>query len=102
LRALLGPAIGPCCFEVGAEVADHFPEDVRFPRAGARPHVDLFAAAARRLVAAGVDPGGIAAPGPCTRCHQHLLHSHRGSGGGGGRNLAYAAAAKRTGGQHDS
>ncbi len=92
LTAVIGPGIGPCCFEVGPEVAERFPEDLRLPRRSGPAHVDLFAAARRRLLASGVRPGGIGAPGPCTRCHQHLLHSHRGSGGDGGRNIAFAAA----------
>jgi len=90
LRAVLGPAIGPCCFEVGPEVAARFPEAVR-PRRP-RPHVDLWAVAAARLRAAGLPPEAIHVSGICTRCHQHLLHSHRGSGGGPGRIVAFAAA----------
>jgi YfiH family protein len=89
LRAVLGPAIGPCCFEVGEEVAGRFPGAVRRPPGARRPHVDLPAEARRRLHAAGLPDPAIGPPGPCTRCHQHHWPSHRGSGGGPGRLLAY-------------
>lgn len=93
LAAILGPAIGPCCFEVGPEVAERFdPRAVRRP-AGRRPHVDLFTAARLRLEGAGLASPAISGDAPCTRCHQHLLHSHRGSGGGSGRNTAFASVA---------
>ena len=90
LSVLLGPGIGPGCFQVGPEVAARFPAETVHGRPGGRPHVDLAAAARLRLVAGGVPRERIAEPGPCTRCHQHLLHSHRGSAGEPGRNLAYA------------
>lgn len=48
LSAHIGPAIGPCCFEVGEEVADLFPEDVGRTTWGT-VSVDLRAAARRRL-----------------------------------------------------
>ncbi len=91
--AALGPAIGPCCFEVGPEVAERFPAAAVAPGPRGRPHVDLFAAARLRLLAAGVAAERISDPAPCTRCHRHLLHSHRGSGGAPGRNVAYAVPA---------
>jgi YfiH family protein len=92
LTALLGPAIGPCCFEVGPEVAAAFPHALRRPPRSAKAHVDLVGAARTRLAGAGVPEESIHASGICTRCHQHLLHSHRGSGGDRGRLVAFAAA----------
>lgn len=85
LWAVLGPAIGPCCFEVGPEVAEHFPDSVLVPSRARRPHVDLPGEAVRRLRAAGLDPDRIVRGPGCTRCNQHLLCSHRGSGGDGSR-----------------
>jgi YfiH family protein len=67
LRAALGPAIGPCCFEVGPEVAVLFPASVI--RAGAgKPHVDLRAHQRRQLIDLGLDPAGIDVMDACTRC----------------------------------
>lgn len=92
VRALIGPTIGPCCFEVGDEVATRFPDPVvRRTARGARPRVDLPREVRDRLEAVGVRSGAIDDCGVCTRCHQHLLPSHRGSGGRAGRLLAFAA-----------
>ncbi|MER2599492.1 MAG: peptidoglycan editing factor PgeF [Caldilineales bacterium] len=87
LVALVGPAIGPCCYEVGAEVTNavratlpdaatllHWPED----HPAERPHFDLWAANAAQLHRAGVAQVEVA--GLCTRCHRDTFFSHRGDG----------------------
>ena len=72
LRAALGPRIGPCCFEVGPEVAERFAaEDVRLE--GGRRTVDLAQAVTRQLVLAGLDLEG----GACTACGPARYYSHR-------------------------
>jgi YfiH family protein len=91
LQVVLGPAIGVCCFEVGEEVASRFPRSTGHRGGRIRPHVDLPAEARRRLLLAGVPEGRISPPAPCSRCHQHVLHSHRGSGGAPERIVAYAS-----------
>ncbi|HVS01294.1 MAG TPA: polyphenol oxidase family protein [Thermoanaerobaculia bacterium] len=89
--AWIGPAIGPCCYEVGPEVADQVvaaagPEVVR-PGPGPRPHLDLRLAVARQLAHRGVTR--VHQVGPCTRCHPELLWSYRRDGERAGRNIAY-------------
>jgi len=88
--AWIGPAIGPCCYEVGEEVAAAVAgvsgDDVRRPGGGDRPHLDLPLAAARQLVAAGV--AEIRVLRHCTRCHPEWLESYRRDGPASGRNLA--------------
>jgi YfiH family protein len=71
--AVIGPAIGPCCYEVGPEVAERFDADLT--RGG---RLDLWAAAERALRAAGVDR--VERVDLCTRDHPELFFSHRRDG----------------------
>lgn len=79
LRAYMGPSIGPCCFEVGPEVADQFGGEVVV--AGARPRVDLRAAARESLSVAGAVLESDTSPA-CTRCDPRGLPSYRRHGPG--------------------
>ena len=76
-HAAIGPAIGPCCYEVGSEVAGPFSEafgdDVLHGR-----NLDLWTAAERALRAAGVDE--IERVDLCTSCNPDLFFSHRRTG----------------------
>lgn len=71
--AIVGPAIGPCCYEVGLEVSTLFDEDLTVER-----NLDLWTAAERALRRAGVDD--VERTDLCTRCHPELFFSHRRSG----------------------
>jgi copper oxidase (laccase) domain-containing protein len=81
-RAAVGPAIGPCCYEVGPDVAGPFA--ARFG-AGvvANGSVDLWSAAERALRDAGV--ASVERFDVCTSCHPDLFFSHRRDGGITGR-----------------
>ena len=76
-HAAIGPAIGPCCYEVGAEVAQPFAaafgEDVLHGR-----NLDLWTAAERALRAAGVEE--VERVDLCTSCNPELFFSHRRTG----------------------
>jgi YfiH family protein len=85
LHVAIGPCIGPCCFEVGEEVAAHFPQQAHWPAAGAKPHVDLPAAVKARLEAAGVLSENITVSGECTSCLPERYFSHRRDKGRTGR-----------------
>jgi polyphenol oxidase len=89
LVAVIGPAIGPCCYEVGQEVVDAveraFPvADALLSRpangaaASAGPQLDLWAANRWQLERAGV--GRVEVAGICTRCQRETFFSHRGDG----------------------
>lgn len=90
----LGPSIGPCCFEVGAEVVDAFRGRigelpglvVRGPR---KDHVDLRVALTWSLAQAGVDRARVDAEPPCTRCHPDRFFSYRRDGFGGGVHMGF-------------
>jgi polyphenol oxidase len=77
VRAAIGPAIGPCCFEVGPEVAREF--QAIFPERAdldARTTLDLVEANRRLLIAAGIGPERIHCANLCTRCRDEF-HSFR-------------------------
>jgi polyphenol oxidase len=82
LAAAIGPGIGACCYEVGADVAEPFRE--RFG-AGvlADGRLDLAEATERALAAAGV--ASIERAGLCTSCNPELFFSHRRDRGRTGR-----------------
>jgi copper oxidase (laccase) domain-containing protein len=67
----IGPAIGPCCFEVGPEVA------VQFGQPAENTHVDLVEANRRQALSGGVPASRVAVAGRCTRCEPRLFHSFR-------------------------
>jgi len=68
--AVVGPAIGPCCYRVGPEVSSRFDPDLT--RGG---FLDLWEAAARALERAGV--GRVDCLELCTRCNPELFFSYR-------------------------
>lgn len=87
----IGPSIGPECYDVGPEVFEPFRERFGPPSVVLPNRVDLWAACRADLLRAGVAPESIHTAALCTRCRSDLLHSHRGSGGRAGRNLALLA-----------
>jgi hypothetical protein len=71
--AVVGPAVGPCCYEVGQEVTEQFDADLT--RNGV---LDLWAAAERALRGAGV--ARVDRLDLCTRCDAERFFSHRRDG----------------------
>jgi YfiH family protein len=90
LAAVIGPGIGPCCYEVGEDVADRFRG-----RFGAdvlrRGRLDLWRATETALRAAGAVT--IERVDLCTACHPDLFFSHRRDGAKTGRQglIAYVS-----------
>jgi hypothetical protein len=78
IRAAVGPGIGACCYEVGAEVAAQFGFE-------GRTHLDLAALNERQLVDGGLDLEQIWQAKCCTKCDPELFHSFRRDGDAAGR-----------------
>ena len=77
LAAAVGPAIGPCCYEVREDVAGPF--RARFGREIVeRGRLDLWRAAEQALEDAGV--AEVHRFDLCTACHPELFFSHRRDG----------------------
>lgn len=85
----IGPAIGPCCYEVGPDVEalvrQGLPQmagEVLWNRNG-RVRFDLWEANRRQWLDIGV--AQVEVSGVCTVCRRDLFFSHRGDGGRTGR-----------------
>lgn len=115
ILAAIGPAIGPCCYEVGVEVAaqflSQFPDAASYfdeLRTGEEPNplqwlnmappghqpppksvfLDLGKANRSQLLSAGVRPNNISTVSLCTACRPDLLFSYRKQGKSTGRLMA--------------
>ena len=71
--AIVGPAIGPCCYEVGPEVSARFDRDLT-----SEGRLDLWSAAERALSGAGV--ASVDRVDLCTHCNPDRFFSYRRSG----------------------
>lgn len=97
LIAGIGPSIGPCCYQVGEDVAQAVrevfpacPELLREHHAnGKRWLFDLWMANRRQLEEIGIRQIEVA--GLCTACHTDEWFSHRAEGGKTGRFAAVIA-----------
>jgi len=94
LLALIGPCIGPCCYQVGEEVVRAF-RDAGIAGGGMLPieegpsYLDLPAANRRLLEDAGIPPRQIFEAALCTRCRGDLFPSYRREGARAGRILGF-------------
>jgi purine-nucleoside/S-methyl-5'-thioadenosine phosphorylase / adenosine deaminase len=115
LLAALGPAIGPCCYEVGAELVTRFTSQFAHasdwfdePRTGEEPNplqwlnmappghqpapknvrLDLRKASRAQLLAAGLRDKNIFVSDLCTACRPDLFFSYRKQGTLSGRLLS--------------
>ncbi len=89
LDLILSPGIGPCCFEVGQEVAAAFEEvPGAVDRSRELPHVDLRRVALAQLESVGVPRGQVEMWDECTRCNRATFASYRAEGAECGTNLA--------------
>jgi YfiH family protein len=82
----IGPGIGPCCYEVGAEVLDSF--ERLGPGVSTGDRLDLTEVARRLLREAGVERIEVA--GHCTSCERDRFFSHRRDAGRTGRQAGVA------------
>lgn len=96
LRAVLGPAIGPCCFEIGNDTAMQlraaYPNgsSAIIARRGHKAVADLWALNRQALVEAGVQEAHIDVLQICTACTQNH-YSYRRDQGVTGRQAAVIA-----------
>jgi copper oxidase (laccase) domain-containing protein len=90
LIAAVGPCIGPCCFEVGIDVADRIGFVVW--QQGEKAFVDLRGAVRAQLRSLGLPDSCIEDVPGCTKHEAERFHSFRRDGPSSGRMLAAIAA----------
>ncbi|MCL6613073.1 MAG: peptidoglycan editing factor PgeF [Firmicutes bacterium] len=94
ILAAIGPAIGPCCYTVGKDVAARVPEEARPAVLQGLPgdlRLDLVGLNRWWLREAGLLPENVFPSGQCTHCRPDLFHSHRREGRAAGRMMAAIA-----------
>ena len=82
--AVIGPAIGPCCYEVGEDLAAQFAPKMRnhlVTYSNGKPHLNLAGIAVEQLQNGGVEE--IETAHLCTSCHPDLFFSYRRDGSSG-------------------
>ena len=98
LRAMIGPAIGSCCYRVGSDVVDQFrgaghPLELLLRPEGNGGFLNLSEANRQDLREAGLNPENIRSAELCTRCLAGLFPSYRRDGAGTGRILTFVGSA---------
>jgi YfiH family protein len=86
VRVGFGACIRGCCYEVGAEFREYFPDCLQ-ERAG-RTYLDLVSVNAAQLIEAGVIPEHITDAGVCTACNVEEFFSYRKEGRACGRMMS--------------
>jgi YfiH family protein len=95
LLAVIGPSIGPCCYEVDTGVyqamSKHPERDSFFHarREEGKWMLNLSLANRYQLLSCGLLPEHIRTADHCTACHPDLFFSHRAQGGNTGRQLNF-------------
>jgi polyphenol oxidase len=84
LLAALGPSAGPCCYEIGPEVAERLDPSSVVRRADIL-FADLRSETVLRLMRAGVPVSRIETSSDCTICGGSRYFSHRRDGDRSGR-----------------
>lgn len=91
LVAAIGPAIGPCCYEVKDEVISAVREsfanadDLLKRTPNGSVHFDLWEANRSQLLEAGIPEPQLEVAATCTACHTDTFFSHRAEQGKTGR-----------------
>lgn len=85
----LGPAIRPCCYEVGEEFGGYFDPAFLDRAANGKRRLDLAAANRAGLERAGVPAHHIHDFGFCTHCADGRFHSYRKDRNEAGRNISW-------------
>ena len=88
IKAIIGPSIGKCCFEIGKEVSDLFDTQFIEPKVGLKFHLDLKGFLQNKLISKGLMEKNLMIDSRCTFCEKNKFFSYRREGQSAGRMLA--------------
>lgn len=100
LTASVSPAIGPCCYEIGADVLKLKKQKVFrgiFTKKNGRNYMNLWKGVKNLLVNEGIKPNNIHICSMCTYDNPELFYSHRRDKGKTGRMMALGFFKKKAG-----
>lgn len=84
IQVAIGPAMRKCCYEVGDEFSEIFPDfysETAVSKLSHKGHMDLGAAIFHDLKIEGVDAGQVYDSGACTNCKNDEFFSYRADAG---------------------
>lgn len=76
IQVAIGPSIGPCCYQIGEELAEEFDQEVVSSK-GDSFYLDLWRANKKQLLSAGIIAEQLFMAGICTLCNQQEFFSYR-------------------------
>ncbi len=85
VKLAFGPSIRECCYEIGSDVLDYFPNDA--VKKGGKYRLDLTSINKKQAIDSGVLEENIVDSGVCTCCNKSYF-SYRREGDGAGRNIS--------------
>lgn len=87
ISVAIGPAIGPCCFRVGDDVAQLLPSQFQRITNGIK-YIDLWETAKSQVLSVGVEECKISVLRICTCCREELFFSFRRQSDNAGRQVS--------------
>jgi len=95
IRGGIGPAIGPCCYEVDEPVRQAFADRGELwslcstPVSRGKWRIDLAGMNRHLLLSAGLSPSRVESAGACVSCASETFFSYRRDGGETGRQIGF-------------
>ena len=71
VKAVIGPSIGKCCFEIGKEVSELFDNQYIEPKVGSKFHLDLKDLLQNQLISNGLMEKNLMIDTRCTFCEKN-------------------------------
>ena len=88
IKAVVGPSIGKCCFEIGEEVSGLFDSKHLLSKGQSKYYLDIKQSIHEELISIGLNKKYIFIDSNCTFCEENKFFSYRREGKSSGRMMA--------------